>query len=74
MNTAKVFQMGRSQAVRMPKEFRFGSKEVVINRIGDLLVLFPRGKGWEILEKSLDQFTDDFGSGIKRQGMDEKPA
>ena len=60
MNTAKVFRTGRSQAIRLPKEFRFKESEVVINRIGDLVVLFPRKKGWDILAKSLGAFSDDF--------------
>lgn len=45
MATAKVFQSGNSQAVRLPKEFRFKSKEVQIERRGDEVVLRePRGK------------------------------
>jgi antitoxin VapB len=60
MNTAKVFKTGRSQAVRLPKEFRFRGKEVGINRIGDLVVLFPKQKGWDVLARSLDAFTEDF--------------
>ena len=35
MDTAKIFQTGRSQAVRLPKEYRFNGKEVVIKRVGD---------------------------------------
>jgi antitoxin VapB len=60
MNTAKVFTTGRSQAVRLPKEFRFKGGEVGINKIGDLVVLFPRTKGWDVLAKSLEAFTEDF--------------
>jgi antitoxin VapB len=60
MNTAKVFTTGRSQAVRLPKEFRFKGEEVGINKIGDLVVLFPRKKGWDILAKSLELFGADF--------------
>lgn len=60
MNTAKVFRTGRSQAVRLPKEYRFKGNEVGINKVGDLVILFPRGKGWEVLAKSLGFFTDDF--------------
>jgi antitoxin VapB len=63
VNTAKVFTTGRSQAVRLPKEFRFKEGEVGINRIGDLVILYPRKKGWEVLEKSLDAFTGDFMEG-----------
>jgi antitoxin VapB len=60
VKTAKVFTTGRSQAVRLPKEFRFKEGEVGINRIGDLVILYPRKKGWEVLEKSLEAFTGDF--------------
>lgn len=60
MNTAKVFKTGRSQAVRLPKEFRFKDDEVGINRVGDLVVLFPRKRGWDVLARALECFTADF--------------
>lgn len=41
-STAKVFTTGRSQAVRLPKEFRFDTKEVTIERQGDAVVLRPK--------------------------------
>ena len=72
MNTAKVFATGRSQAVRLPKEFRFKEGEVGINKIGDLVVLFPRKKGWDLLAKSLDAFTDDFMDGRKQPKRPER--
>ncbi|MBI3857710.1 MAG: AbrB/MazE/SpoVT family DNA-binding domain-containing protein [Planctomycetes bacterium] len=60
MNTAKVFTTGRSQAVRLPKEFRFKEGEVAIKRVGDLVLLFPRRKGWDVLVRALDGFSGDF--------------
>lgn len=42
MKTAKVFQQGNSQAVRLPKEFRLQEDEVFIRREGDALVLIPK--------------------------------
>jgi antitoxin VapB len=42
MKTAKVFQQGNSQAVRLPKEFRLQVDEVFIRREGDTLVLLPK--------------------------------
>lgn len=42
MSTARVFRSGNSQAVRLPKEFRFKSKEVEIFRRGDEVVLRER--------------------------------
>ena len=48
MDTAKLFINGRSQAVRLPKEFRFEGDEVMIKRVGDAVVLLPR-HGWRTL-------------------------
>lgn len=55
MDTAKLFVTGRSQAVRLPKEFRFEGNEVFIKRVGDAVVLLPR-HGWGTLFSGLDQF------------------
>lgn len=60
MNTAKIFQNGRSQAVRLPKEFQFDTDEVYVNKVGEMLILFPRDKGWDVLAQSLEHFTEDF--------------
>lgn len=60
MKTAKIFENGRSQAVRLPKEYRFDTKEVNVNKIGDIIVLFPKNKKWNGLIESLDLFTDDY--------------
>ncbi len=47
MTTAKVFMTGRSQAVRIPKAFRFGCAEVQVRRSGDSLLLTPvRDRSW----------------------------
>jgi antitoxin VapB len=52
MTTAKVFWSGRSQAVRLPKEFRFDTNEVTIRKEGDTVFLTPVSKtGWEWLDK-----------------------
>ena len=60
MNTAKLFTNGRSQAVRLPKEFRFKSDEVAISKVGDAVILYPVDQGWDILRRGLALFTDDF--------------
>jgi antitoxin VapB len=59
MDTAKLFITGRSQAVRLPKEFRFEGDEVFIKRVGDAVVLLPR-HGWGTLFAALDQFEPGF--------------
>ncbi len=60
MQTAKIFTNGQSQAVRLPKNCRFEGSEVYVKKMGDIVVLMPVESGWALLEKSLDEFTDDF--------------
>ena len=60
MNTARIFKSGNSQAVRLPKEFRFSIAEVEIFRRGDEVVLREkRRSATEILE-ILESFSEDF--------------
>jgi len=42
--TAKLFMHGRSQAVRLPKDFRFAGKEVRVSKVGDKVILEPLRK------------------------------
>jgi antitoxin VapB len=60
MHTAKIFQNGRSQAVRLPKEFRLPGKEVKISKQGNKIILEPIESSWEQWFLSLGQFSDDF--------------
>ncbi|MGH3088574.1 MAG: type II toxin-antitoxin system antitoxin VapB [Rubrobacteraceae bacterium] len=60
MDTAKLFMSGRSQAVRLPKEYRFEGDEVFVKRVGRAVVLFPREDSWRALYESVDLFSDDF--------------
>ncbi len=60
METAKVFMSGRSQAVRLPKEYRFDVDEVYINRIGDAVILTPVGSLADAFDRGAALLTDDF--------------
>jgi antitoxin VapB len=60
METAKLFKNGKSQAVRLPKEYRFGSDRVYIKRVGDAVILLPYQTPWKTLLDSLSLFSDDF--------------
>ena len=60
MDTAKLFLNGQSQAVRLPKEFRFSDDEVYIKKVGHVVMLFPKNRVWETFLEGLDSFTDDF--------------
>lgn len=78
MKTAKLFQNGQSQAVRLPKEFRFDGDQVYVQRVGNAVVLLPFDAPWQALFDGVQLFTDDFvgtqGSvdqGSVEQGSDE---
>ncbi len=47
MDTAKIFINGRSQAVRLPKKYRFNSKQVLIFKRGDEVVLKEKKESWD---------------------------
>ncbi|QQO07576.1 type II toxin-antitoxin system antitoxin VapB [Breznakiella homolactica] len=60
MQTAKLFTNGRSQAVRLPKDYQFIGEDVYIQKVGDAVILFPKDKDWEIFLDGLNSFSDDF--------------
>ena len=60
METAKLFINGNSQAVRLPKEYRFPGTEVGIKRVGNITILFSLDQAWETFLDGLSGFTDDF--------------
>jgi antitoxin VapB len=60
MDTAKIFQNGKSQAIRLPKEYRFQGTKVYVKRVGNAVVLIPEHDSWQTLIESLDQFSEDF--------------
>lgn len=74
MKTAKVFKTGRSQAVRLPKDCRFDVDEVCIARLGEMVVMFPREKGWELLERGILGFSEDFMMDRKQPTKSDKRA
>lgn len=60
MMTGRIFENGRSQAVRLPKECRFSGDKVLVNRIGDIVILIPPENKWAGFLGSLDMFSGDF--------------
>jgi len=60
MNTAKIFINGRSQAVRLPKKYRFQGKDVYIRKLDDMVILIPKNSPWTSLISSVHEFSDDF--------------
>ena len=60
MKTAKLFRNGQSQAVRLPREFRFEDDHVFVKKSGNVVMLIPAKNSWDTLIKSLSKFSDDF--------------
>ena len=60
METAKVFWSGRSQAVRLPKEYRFDTAEVRIRRHGAGVILEPVAQDWRWLDQVIGPVDNDF--------------
>lgn len=72
MMTAKVFENGRSQAVRLPKEYRFSSDEVMINKVGDIVFLIPMHSKWDSFMRAIDMFSEDFMAEGRAEGKSQE--
>lgn len=60
MLTAEIFEIEGSQAVRLPKEYRFDANEVSINKIGNIVLLSPKSDKWESFLQAIDMFSEDY--------------
>ena len=60
MNRAKLFKNGDSQAIRLPKEYRFKSKEVYLRKDGNCVIISPIDDAVDRLWKSINDFPEDF--------------
>ncbi|MCP9861248.1 MULTISPECIES: antitoxin [unclassified Cyanobium] len=60
IDIARLFQSGRSQAVRLPKDYRFSGNEVVVKHFGNGVLLLPIDDPWQTLEAALAAFEPGF--------------
>lgn len=60
MSMTRAFKTGRSQAIRIPKEYRLPDEDIFINRVGNTITLTPVSKLRESFLQGLQMFTDDF--------------
>ena len=75
MEKAKVFWSGRSQAVRLPREFRFSGDEVWIRRRGAAVILEPLAEDWAWLDAIAGRLDDDFvQAATEEPGEQKRPA
>ena len=66
MRVAKVFRTGRSQAIRLPKEFRVQSNEVYLKRTPEGFLVIARDP-WEVFFEGIQELSDDFMAGWRAQ-------
>ncbi len=71
METAKIFENGRSQAVRLPQKYRFQADEVVIQKLGDAVLLVPKESLWNTFVDGVNSFTEDIFENGRDQGAQE---
>jgi antitoxin VapB len=75
MHTAKLFWSGRSQAVRLPKDFRLPGNEARIRRHGSAIILEPFSNDWAWLDTIVGELDNDFVQAVNEQpGEQERPA
>lgn len=72
MQTAKIFQNGRSQAVRLPKEFRFEGTEVYIHKVGPNVILSSKPDSWADFFASDKKVSPDFMKERKDLDLQER--
>jgi antitoxin VapB len=66
MAVAKVFRTGRSQAIRLPKEFRVEADKVRLKRTGEGFLVITKDP-WEIFFEGVEQLSDSFSGGERVQ-------
>jgi antitoxin VapB len=79
MDTAKLFINGQSQAVRLPKSYRFEGKEVYVKKVPEGVLLLPKDNTiWDVWEKNLQKYDSPFMDGRnqpeiqqQRKGLDD---
>lgn len=74
MNIAKVFEDGGNQAVRLPEMFRFDVEEVIVQKLGDAILLAPKSSVWNVFMDGLEGFTSDIFDGGRDQGTQKERA
>jgi antitoxin VapB len=72
MEIAKIFQNGQSQAVRLPKAYRFSGEEVYVKKVGNIVMLYPKDQVWETFVSGVNSFTDDFMADGREQGSHQE--
>lgn len=74
LQTAKLFTNGSSQAVRLPKEFRFQGTEVYVQKVGGCILLSPKDCAWETFMEGVSNFTEDYFDAVEQNHLEDIPS
>ena len=73
MTVAKVFMNGRSQAIRLPKEFRVDTEEVYLEKTREGFLVIPKDP-WDVFFEGVAELSDDFmAEGRTQPDVQERP-
>lgn len=72
MTTAKIFENGQSQVVRLPKEYRFSEDEVFVNKVGEIVMLIPKTTKWNGFLNGMNMFSEDFMANGREEQIEQK--
>jgi antitoxin VapB len=73
LDTAKIFTTGRSQAVRLPRKYRFSGREVVVRHFGNGVLLLPVDQPWDVMKEALTEFEAGFTLGREQPPEQARP-
>jgi antitoxin VapB len=73
MDTAKLFQSGNSQAIRLPKAYRLPGKKVYLKRVGKGFLVLPEDSGWAPMIEAISEFDEDFMADRNQPPQQHRP-
>lgn len=62
---ARIFEDEKGQFVQLPEEMHLDAEEMVVNVIGDMVVLMPKKDAWDSFKQALDMFSEDYREGVR---------
>lgn len=62
---ARIFEDEKGQFVQLPEEMHLDAEEMVVNVIGDMVMLMPKKDAWDSFKQALDMFSEDYMEGVR---------
>ena len=73
MKTVKLFSTDQNQILEIPEEYSFAEEEVIINKIGDMLMITPKSRVKDVFLAGAVSFTEDFMTDGRNQLWPQDP-